>query len=83
MKTITSSDIAVVRQLKNPPRLIRQIMDCALVLFARPLKHSIDYELQGPSPSWESSLRVCIKDSRIVTRENFFSIQFTFIFFHL
>lgn len=57
--TITPADIAVVRKLGRPPRLIRQIMDCVLILFGRPLKTiKIDPELQGPEPSWESSLRV-------------------------
>jgi len=37
-------------------------MDCALILFGRPLKNpiKIDPELQGPEPSWDSSLKVCI-----------------------
>jgi hypothetical protein len=35
-------------------------MDCVLILFGRPLKNpiKIDFELQGPEPSWESSLKV-------------------------
>ncbi|CAF0837526.1 unnamed protein product [Adineta steineri] len=58
--TITPADIAVVRKLGRPPRLIRQIMDCVLVLFGRPLKNpiKIDPELQGAEPSWESSLKL-------------------------
>lgn len=65
MLTITPADIAVVRKLGRPPRLIRQIMDCALILFGRPLKNPIriDPELQGPEPSWESSLRVMLLDN--------------------
>ncbi len=63
LKTITPADIAVVRKLGRPPRLIRQIMDCVLILFGRPLKNpiKIDFELQGPEPSWENSLKVQIK----------------------
>jgi hypothetical protein len=36
------------------------MMDCVLILFGRPLKNPIriDPELQGPEPSWDSSLRV-------------------------
>ena len=62
LQTITPIDIAVVRRLAHPPCLIRQIMDCVLILFGRPLKNpiKIDAALQGPEPSWESSLKVCI-----------------------
>ncbi|CAF0880138.1 unnamed protein product [Rotaria sordida] len=58
--TITPADISVVRKLGRPPRLIRQIMDCVLILFGRPLRNplKIDPELQGPEPSWESSLKL-------------------------
>ncbi len=58
--TITPADIAVVRQLRRPPRLIRQMMDCVLILFGRPLRNPIrmDSEFQGPEPSWDSSLKV-------------------------
>ncbi|CAF3537957.1 unnamed protein product [Rotaria sordida] len=58
--TIKQSDIAFVRQLMRPPRLIRQIMDCVLILFGRPLINpiNIDNELQGPTPNWDMSLRI-------------------------
>jgi hypothetical protein len=38
------------------------MMDCVLIFFGRPLKNPIriDPELQGPEPSWDSSLKVCI-----------------------
>jgi dynein heavy chain, axonemal len=61
--TLTPADIAVVRRLGRPPRLIRLIMDCVLILFASTLKNpiKIDPELQGAEPSWESSLKVIEK----------------------
>ncbi|CAF3729197.1 unnamed protein product [Adineta steineri] len=60
LQTITPLDIAVVRKLGRPPRLIRQMMDCVLILFGRSLKNPIrfDPELQGAEPSWESSLKM-------------------------
>ena len=49
------------------------MMDCILILFGRPLKNPIriDPELQGPEPSWASSLRVCIYHSYIETLFSF------------
>ena len=49
-----------MRKLGRPPRLIRQMMDCVLILFGRPLRNpiKIDPELQGAEPSWDCSLRV-------------------------
>ncbi|UJR23298.1 hypothetical protein I4U23_026313 [Adineta vaga] len=60
LQTITSLDIAVVRRLGRPPRLIRQMMDCVLILFGSSLKNpiKIDPELQGPEPSWDCSLKM-------------------------
>ncbi|CAF4112437.1 unnamed protein product [Rotaria socialis] len=71
--TITPADIAVVRKLGRPPRLIRQIMDCVLILFGRPLKSpiKIDAELQGPEPSWESSLKLMSDTGFLQNLQNF------------
>ncbi len=76
--TITPLDIAFVKQLKRPTRLIRQMMDCVLILFGLPLRNPIriDPELQGPEPSWESSLRVWISFLRkYILKLNLFSFQ--------
>ena len=69
LKTIKNSDIAVVSRLPNPPRLIRHIMDCVLILFGRPLRTPIriDPTTQQPEPSWESSLRVRASSSSLLT----------------
>ncbi|CAF4402891.1 unnamed protein product [Rotaria socialis] len=73
LKTISSGDISVVRQLKHPPRLIRQIMDCVLILFGRQLNSptNFDYELQGPSPSWELSIRMMIETNFLQNLQSF------------
>jgi hypothetical protein len=53
------------------------MMDCVLILFGRPLKSPIriDPELQGPEPSWDSSLRV-----RVIIEENLHEIKNQFLF---
>jgi hypothetical protein len=53
------------------------MMDCVLILFGRPLKSPIriDPELQGPEPSWDSSLRV-----RVIIEENLHKIKNQFLF---
>lgn len=79
--TITPADIAVVRKLGRPPRLIRLIMDCVLILFGRPMKNPIrfDPEIQGAEPSWESSLKV----NRIVFHSHHLSNESSHLLAHV
>ncbi|CAF3405686.1 unnamed protein product [Rotaria sp. Silwood1] len=71
--TIKLSDIAFVQRLIRPPRLIRQIMDCVLILFGRPLINPIiiDNELQGPASSWDISLRVMTETNFLQNLQSF------------
>jgi hypothetical protein len=50
------------------------MMDCVLIFFGRPLKNPIriDPELQGPEPSWDSSLKVWIIFKKIIVIIFFF-----------
>ena len=59
LKTIKPADIATVKKLGRPPHLIMRIMDCALILFQRPMELiSMDPEKPCPKPSWGESLKL-------------------------
>ncbi|CAF3386329.1 unnamed protein product [Rotaria sp. Silwood1] len=59
LKTIKPSDIATVKKLGRPPHLIMRIMDCAIILFQRPMDPiSMDPEKPCPKPSWGESLKL-------------------------
>ncbi|CAF4443859.1 unnamed protein product, partial [Rotaria magnacalcarata] len=48
-------------------------MDCVLILFGRQLNSptNFDYELQGPSPSWELSIRMMIETNFLQNLQSF------------
>ncbi|CAF0945608.1 unnamed protein product [Adineta steineri] len=72
LRTIKQADIATVKKLGRPPHLIMRIMDCALVLFQRPMELiSMDPERPCPKPSWSESLKLMGGSDFLNTLMNF------------
>ena len=77
LKTIKPSDIATVKKLGRPPHLIMRIMDCALLLFQRPLEPiSMDPEKPCPKPAWGESLKLMGGSDFLNTLVNFPKVKY-------
>ncbi|XP_029959357.1 dynein heavy chain 8, axonemal-like [Salarias fasciatus] len=70
LNTIKPSDIATVRRLAKPPKLIMTIMDCVLILFKKKTDCTVSQDAKM-SPSWPQALKLMSAPGFLLSLQNF------------